>query len=115
MLTFFSRRRPLAGFTDEALAVLKSYAWPGNVRELRNVIERAAILTRGDRVGLEHLPAGISARGGEPKLGDPVPLDAIEAVHIRRLMATMPSVEDVARTLGIDAATLWRKRKKYGI
>jgi NtrC-family two-component system response regulator AlgB len=116
MLTVFSRRRPLAGFSDDALAALKSYAWPGNVRELRNVIERAVILTRGDRVGMEHLPANISmTAGGEPKPGDPVPLDAIEAVHIRRLMARTSSVEEAARALGIDTATLWRKRKKYGI
>ena len=29
------------GFSEQALAQLKSYGWPGNVRELRNVIERA--------------------------------------------------------------------------
>jgi NtrC-family two-component system response regulator AlgB len=119
MLTYFSRRRPLAGFTDEALAALKAYNWPGNVRELRNVIERAVILTRGDRVGIENLPANIVATsgggGGEPNLGDPVPLDAIEAIHIRRLMSRATSVEEAARALGIDTATLWRKRKKYGI
>ncbi len=115
MLTFFSRRRPLAGFTEPAMAALRGYAWPGNVRELRNVIERAAILTRGDRVGVEHLPAAVSSHGGEPKLGDPVPFDAIEAVHIRRLMASSKSVEEAADALGVDTATLWRKRKKYGI
>jgi len=115
MLTYFSRRRPLAGFTEEAMKALKGYSWPGNVRELRNVIERAVILVRGDCVGLEHLPPSISAKGGEPRLGDPVPVDAIEAVHIRRLMATTKTVEQVAEILGIDTATLWRKRKKYGI
>jgi NtrC-family two-component system response regulator AlgB len=115
MLTYFSRRRPLAGFSEEAMRALKGYSWPGNVRELRNVIERAVILVRGDTVGLEHLPPSISAKGGEPRLGDAVPVDAIEAVHIRRLMATHKSVEEVANILGIDTATLWRKRKKFGI
>jgi NtrC-family two-component system response regulator AlgB len=119
MLGHFGRRRPLVRFTDDAMAALKAYNWPGNVRELRNVIERAVILTRGERVGVENLPANIAATagsgGGEPNLGDPVPLDAIEAVHIRRLMARTASVEEAARALGIDTATLWRKRKRYGI
>src|SRR5262249_48638859 len=39
--------RPVAGFTDEALAVLTSYGWPGNVRQLQNEVERAVILGDG--------------------------------------------------------------------
>jgi PAS domain S-box-containing protein len=32
---------------------LKLYPWPGNVRELRNVVERAVIITNGQRLHLE--------------------------------------------------------------
>lgn len=115
MLTQFSHRRPLNGFTEDAAAALRTYAWPGNVRELRNVIERAVILCRSDRVGVEHLPGSFSIKRSEPQLGDPVPFDQIEAVHIRRVVAGTKSMEEAARVLEIDAATLWRKRKKYGI
>jgi NtrC-family two-component system response regulator AlgB len=116
LLAFFSRRRPIDGFTREAEEALRSYGWPGNVRELRNVIERAAILCRSERVGVEHLPAGFSAIPvGEPALGDPVPFEQIEAVHIRRLLSRTHTIEEAAAALGVDAATLWRKRKKYGI
>jgi NtrC-family two-component system response regulator AlgB len=85
------------------------------VRELRNAIERATILARGDRIGLEHLPANLGEKSAEPKLGDPVSFDVIEAEHIRRLVQASPTIEEAARVLGIDAATLWRKRKKFGI
>ncbi len=115
LLKKLSRRRPLAGFTVEATAALQSYTWPGNVRELGNVIERAAILCRGDRVGIEHLPSGFATKSLEPRLGDPVPFDDIEAVHIRRLLATTATIDEAATALGIDTTTLWRKRKKYGI
>ncbi len=62
MLRFFSRKRPIRGFKNDAAAALKAYPWPGNVRELRNVVERAAILCRNDEVGPEHLPVGFAAQ-----------------------------------------------------
>jgi two-component system response regulator PilR (NtrC family) len=43
-------------FSPEALRWLVSQTYPGNVRELENVVERAAVLCRGPRVGLEDLP-----------------------------------------------------------
>jgi NtrC-family two-component system response regulator AlgB len=66
-------------------------------------------------VGIEHLPSGFANKSAEPRLGDPVPFDDIEAVHIRRLLATTATIDEAAKALGIDATTLWRKRKKYGI
>src|SRR5690606_26471783 len=44
--------KKLAGATPEALQMLMSYSWPGNIRELRNVIERAFVVERGDRIGV---------------------------------------------------------------
>src|SRR5690606_37508149 len=51
--------KPLQGFTPEALAAMQRYSWPGNVRELQNVVERAVLLGRGDRIGLEDLAPSI--------------------------------------------------------
>src|SRR4030095_15543954 len=51
---------------DDALERLMSYAWPGNVRELENVLERAAILARGDRLTLADLPPNLLAAPGDP-------------------------------------------------
>ncbi|HXK18269.1 MAG TPA: sigma 54-interacting transcriptional regulator, partial [Polyangiaceae bacterium] len=42
-------------FTGAALAKLVNHAWPGNIRELRNVVERAALLTRGGLIDAEDL------------------------------------------------------------
>ena len=49
-------RKPDLELTPEALDVLTEYSWPGNVRELENVIERAAVLTSGPRIGVELIP-----------------------------------------------------------
>jgi len=106
------------GFTDEAAAALVHYSWPGNVRELRNVIERALILCGGRPIGLEHLPVafGVGAPAANlAEAGDLVPLDKLEEIHIRRVLARTKSLDEAAAVLGIDLATLWRRRKKYGI
>jgi len=117
MLEFFGAQNHkfLRGFSDEAVQAIKSYTWPGNLRELRNVIERAAILCASDIVGIEHLPEALAPRPQAVRLGDPVGLDAIEEAHIRRVLASTKSLQEAADILGIDQATLWRKRKQYGI
>ncbi|MCX5822858.1 MAG: sigma-54-dependent Fis family transcriptional regulator, partial [Deltaproteobacteria bacterium] len=47
--------------------------------------------------------------------GDPLRLDRIEEEHIRRVLADARSLQEAADILGIDQATLWRRRKQYGI
>ena len=117
MLSFFGAQnhKVLRGFSDEALSALRNYSWPGNIRELRNVIERAAILCRTEIVGIEYLPTSIAPSTSPIQLGDPVSLEVIEEHHIRRLIASTRSLQEAADLLGIDQATLWRKRKQYGI
>jgi NtrC-family two-component system response regulator AlgB len=120
-LAFFARQagRRLTGFTPQAREALGRYPWPGNLRELRNAVERAAILAPGPEVGLADLPERISQTrpdaGGPVELGGRVTLDAVEAEHIRRVLQSTPSLEEAARVLGIDASTLYRKRKKLGL
>ncbi len=48
-------RRNVKGLEPEAMKRLTSYDWPGNVRELRNVIERAILLGKGDRIRAQDL------------------------------------------------------------
>jgi NtrC-family two-component system response regulator AlgB len=117
LLVFHARNnhRSILGFRDDALRALASYDWPGNVRELSNAIERAAILCPADRIGLECLPANLVPGGAEIEIGDPVSLDKIEESHIRRVLANSKSLQEAAAVLGIDQATLWRRRKQYGI
>lgn len=117
ILAFFGRQshRPHLRFTVEALDALRGYRWPGNLRELHNVVERAAILSPKDSVGIEWLPEGFTPTLLTPNIGDPISLERIEQLHIRRVLAASKSLQDAADILGIDQATLWRRRKKYGI
>jgi NtrC-family two-component system response regulator AlgB len=117
LLAFHARtnHRSYLGFKDEALRALAAHNWPGNVRELSNTLERAAILCQTDRIGLECLPVNVLPRGTEVRIGDSASLEKVEEAHIRRVLANSRSLHEAARILGIDQATLWRRRKKYGI
>ena len=115
---FFSARlgKKLTQFSPDVLAAFAGYQWPGNLRELRNVIERATILAGSDTIELVDLPEEFGAKP-EPGIavGTRVTIDALEAEHIRRVLATTRNLEEAARTLGIDPATLYRKRQKLGL
>lgn len=51
----FSRRmnKTVEGLDSETLKTLIAYEWPGNVRELENIIERAMIVTTGDKLQID--------------------------------------------------------------
>jgi transcriptional regulator with PAS, ATPase and Fis domain len=43
-------KKKVKGVSADALRLLEKYHWPGNIREMRNVVERAMLLARGDRL-----------------------------------------------------------------
>jgi two-component system, NtrC family, response regulator AlgB len=112
--------------SDEVRNLLLEYDWRGNVRELENTIFRATILAGSRRtIEPEDLPEHISKRitvngrefaafgtTGENGFKS---LDEVERDYINYIIANTSSLEEAARVLKIDSATLWRKRKKYAL
>jgi NtrC-family two-component system response regulator AlgB len=108
----------MTGFAPAAREALLRHRWPGNVRELRNALERAVLLCRETVIDVKDLPASVTSpppAAPQVMIGEEVPIDAVEFEHIRRVLANSPTLEDAARTLGIDPSTLYRKRKRYGL
>jgi two-component system, NtrC family, response regulator AlgB len=121
-LGFFARQcgKRITGFSPEAAQVMQNYRWPGNLRELRNVVERAAILASGDQIEPIDLPdnlsrATVSGDVHTPQVGAKISLEELENQHLRQVIAQTSSMEEAAQILGIDPATLYRKRKKLGL
>jgi len=112
----FSRlnHKRVAEVRPDALDLLQTYRWPGNVRELVNVIERGVILCKGKQLAPSDLPAHIANFKADAKNGlDFKTIAEMESAHIQNVLTQASSMEAAAQILGIDPATLWRKRKKY--
>ncbi|EPX64397.1 Response regulator of zinc sigma-54-dependent two-component system [Cystobacter fuscus DSM 2262] len=115
-VTFFARaaQRAVPELSPATEAMLRAYAWPGNVRELRNAVERALIVWPAGVLEPQAFPERIAAAtGSHVTLGGPHTLEEVEREHILRVLASVPTLDEAARVLGIDASTLWRKRKRY--
>jgi DNA-binding NtrC family response regulator len=100
---------PDARVSGAAMGLLRGYPWPGNVRELRNALERALLLSRGGRIGPEHLawlaegyPAAPAGPAPVPPTGESRRIEDVVREHGGR-------VADAARALGVSRATLYRK------
>lgn len=130
-LRFFTRQfgRTIKNFTADARQHILAHPWPGNLRELRNAVERAVILCPGEQISPADLPVGDApVRHDEsssastspsaslaPGVGDSITLEELEVAHIKAILGSTTNLTEVARVLGIDQATLYRKRKKLGL
>jgi DNA-binding NtrC family response regulator len=100
-------------FSPAVTECLERCAWPGNVRELRNAMERAALLSRGGVVLLEHLPTRV--RATESALPAPAPADAQRLEEIERdaILAALKRLDynrtETAKTLAISRRALTYK------
>jgi len=122
LIDFFLKRftdkhkREIRGFTREARDMLIKYDYPGNVRELENIIERATVLTRGDHISKEDLPA-LSDKV-EPSLEGSMN-EVIETMEKRMITEALVNANWVqtraASSLGISERMLRYKIKKYNI
>ncbi len=106
--------RPRLEAPREVLQALLDYSWPGNVRELENVIERAVVLCRADRIGPDDLPDQVrQAEGAEPSsiaFSVGTPLDEVERRLIRETLRHARGDKSVAaQLLGISTRTVYRK------
>jgi len=107
-------RKQLRGITDEALNALSAWSWQGNIRELENTMERAVVLSRGDVLGMEDLPAQMRTEGSEVARNLVFPIgtrlrDIERTAILETLKHTGGDKKLAARLLGIAARTIYRR------
>ncbi|WP_428262535.1 sigma-54-dependent transcriptional regulator [Haliangium sp.] len=128
--------KPRLSLDEAAAKALMGAPWPGNIRELANALERAAILTDGARITVEHLWLDIAGGGpGEARHAGSTPNPAeaapaggsdgsaeeagvtLEELEKRAITAALEAVDGnrrkAAERLGIGVRTLYDKLKRY--
>jgi DNA-binding NtrC family response regulator len=105
-------RGPEAQITDEAMRALKGYRWPGNLRELKNALEQGLILSQGARLRPEHFDwLRPTCRIKEPR--PLLTMSELKEQHIAAvLQRASGDVGEVAHSLGISRATMYRRLKQ---
>lgn len=110
--------------SPEAMQALVSYQWPGNVRELENTIERVAILSRSDVIGLDDLPQEVRAGAPYSEPGsrpfalpeEGVDLEELELDLVRQaLERSGGNVPKAAKLLGLTSKTLEARMQRFGL
>jgi transcriptional regulator with PAS, ATPase and Fis domain len=106
--------------SEAALAVLSGYDWPGNVRQLESVIERTLLLSEGDVIVPQDLPAAV--RAGIGTLRGPMDFDIPDSgldldqlergLILKALEKAAGNVSRAARLLGLTRRTLQYRMEK---
>ena len=128
--------RQITGFSGEAMDALRRYAYPGNVRELENIVERAVVLTRATRIGIDDLPPHVIANSTSKLLpqhaqtasagtatwlsDNPLPLrEALEEPEKQIILAALEANDwnrqKTADQLEVNRTTLYKKIKQYNL
>lgn len=114
--------KSFAGMSDQAMNMLINYNWPGNVRQLEAVVERALLLSDGDVIGVDALPADIMTRPitlGNMDFELPDEGFSFEDHERELLVKAMRKANGVlgkaAALLGMSYRTLQYRLNKFGI
>jgi TyrR family helix-turn-helix protein len=118
----YNRQYRLSKQIDQSVIThLLAYDWPGNVRELENLIEQLVVITPGEIITEDHLPA----RWGEA--ADCMPLSAlgerplseimaeVESNLLKKAMQRYKTTRKAAEVLGVNQSTIVRKLNRYNI
>jgi DNA-binding NtrC family response regulator len=110
--------KSVGSFSRAALDALLAHDWPGNVRELENAVERAVVMSRGDTIELEHLPAALqrvshAAPSGAPQIPGSTLADIERYAILQTLEQTGGSTSKAADVLGISVRKIQYKLQEY--
>ncbi|MWB93506.1 response regulator [Flavobacterium sp. GA093] len=107
--------KEVIGFSPEVVALFQNYNWPGNLRELQNCVKRSTLLTRGNFIESDVLPAEFFQIQKQNVSGSFSLSDNEKEAIIHALSKTQNNKSEAAKLLKITRKTLYNKLKQYNI
>lgn len=107
-------RKPVNAFTPDAMEALLRYDWPGNIRELEHTVERAVLLSHGDRI--ERADLNLRSLPDEAPTLDEMALEDVERILIQKALRRHDgNVSQAAAALGLSRSALYRRLQRFGL
>ena len=111
---FSQSKKRIGGITPDALDLLWRYPWPGNIRELENAVERATLMTSGEKLTAEDFAFLFAPESGLPQRKGT--LEDVEKELIQRTLVECKWNKTLtAKRMGISRRALYEKALRLGI
>ena len=107
--------KEIIGFSPEVVSIFQRYSWPGNLRELQNCVKRATLLSQGDFIESDVLPAEFFQVQKQSNEGVFSLSENEKETIIHALSRTQNNKSEAAKLLKITRKTLYNKLKQYNI
>ncbi|OHT46834.1 sigma-54-dependent transcriptional regulator [Flavobacterium tructae] len=108
--------KEVIGFSPEVVAIFQNYNWPGNLRELQNCVKRSTLLSKGEFIESDVLPAEFFQIQKPTSSNDNFSLSENEReAIIQALSRAQNNKSEAAKLLKITRKTLYNKLKHYNI
>jgi DNA-binding NtrC family response regulator len=107
------RENKMLRVSDEVMEIFQRYQWPGNVRQLKNVIERAVVLAKGDRITLRELPPEFIGNKRQKTMHSSImTLKELELQAMKNVLQECKgNKSEASRILGISRKAFYKKLK----
>jgi len=106
---------------SKVISILYEYSWPGNIRQIKNNIERMILLSEDNLITSKDIPSDIIKEQDSEIINEienktlKQAVSILEYKMITNAYEKFKNVRDASKSLGIDAATFVRKRKKFSV
>ena len=105
--------RTIEPLSQESISRLEAHSWPGNLRELRNAVQRAVVLCKKNEIDPADFPIDLQVQTAA-HVGDLISIQKLVEAHTYKVLDRVGSISASAKVLGIDQATLYRRRRRLG-
>ena len=107
------RENKMLRVSDEVMEIFQRYHWPGNVMQLKNVIERAVVLAKGDKITLRELPPEFIGNKRQKAMHSSImTLKELELQALKNVLQECKgNKSEASRILGISRKAFYKKLK----
>jgi DNA-binding NtrC family response regulator len=110
-----TRENKMLIVSDEVMEIFQNAYWPGNIRQLKNIVERAVVLAKGDRITVKELPVEfLGTKKRSEMTGSKLTLKEMERQTMKNVLQECKgNKSEACRILGISRKAFYKRLRDY--